>query len=89
MDPILFAIITVVVIAGPCVLALALWANRDRRRSQRRAAENPGDPNWEHLRRPSWQGGCTRVGATAAAESAAGATAAEAAGATAAGRRPG
>jgi uncharacterized membrane protein YgcG len=54
MDPILLAVIGVVVIFGPVVLALVLWANPDRRPSRRRA-ENVGDTNREHVRRPSWR----------------------------------
>jgi hypothetical protein len=56
MDPVLFAIIIVVAVAGPCVLALLLWANRDLRLSKRRAAEHSGDTNQEHVQRPFWQG---------------------------------
>ena len=37
MDPLLLAIIGVVVIVGPVVLALVLWANPDRRPWRRRA----------------------------------------------------
>jgi uncharacterized membrane protein YgcG len=54
MDPILFAIIVLVVIFGPVVLALVLWANPERR-PWRRRAENVGDSNQEHVRRPSWR----------------------------------
>ena len=54
MDPLLFAIIVVVVIFGPVVLALVRWANPDRR-PRRRRAENVGDSNQEHVRRPSWR----------------------------------
>jgi hypothetical protein len=55
MDPILLAVIGVVVIFGPVVLALLLWANPDRRPGRRRA-ESAGDTNREHVRRPSWLG---------------------------------
>ena len=52
--PILFAIIVVVVVFGPVVLALVLWANPERR-PWRRRAEHVGDANQEHVRRPSWR----------------------------------
>jgi uncharacterized membrane protein YgcG len=57
MDAIVFAIIIVVAIAGPSVLALVRYwrANPDRRLSWRRVAENAGDTDPEHFRRPSWQ----------------------------------
>jgi uncharacterized membrane protein YgcG len=54
MDTILLAVIGVVVIFGPVVLALVLWANPDRR-PWRHRAENVGDTNQEHARRPSWR----------------------------------
>ena len=54
MDPLLFAIIVLVVVVGPVVLALVLWANPDRR-PWRRRAENVGDPNQEHVQRPNWR----------------------------------
>jgi hypothetical protein len=54
MDPILFAIIVLVVIFGPVVLALVLWANPDRR-PWRRRAQNMGDTNREQVQRPSWR----------------------------------
>jgi uncharacterized membrane protein len=54
MDPILFAIIVVVVAFGPVVLALVLWANPNRR-PWRRRAQNVGDANREHVQRPSWR----------------------------------
>jgi uncharacterized membrane protein YgcG len=54
MDPILFAIIVLVVIFGPVVLALVLWANPDRR-PWRRRAQNVGDTNREHVQRPNWR----------------------------------
>jgi hypothetical protein len=54
MDPLLLAIIGVVVIVGPVVLALVLWANPDRR-PWRRRAENAANTSQEHVRRPSWR----------------------------------
>jgi hypothetical protein len=53
-DPILWGIIVVVVVVGPVVLALVLWANPERR-PWRRRAENVSDTNQEHSRRPSWR----------------------------------
>jgi uncharacterized membrane protein YgcG len=56
MDAITLAI-AFVAITGPTLLALALYwrANPDRRLSWRRAAENAGDTDPEHFRRPSAQ----------------------------------
>jgi hypothetical protein len=87
MDLILFAIIAVVIIFGPLVYALVLWANPDRR-PWRRRAQNVGDTNREHVQRPNGVRGCTWVGATAPEELAAEATAAGAAAARAAGAAP-
>ena len=57
MDAIILAVIIFVAIAGPTLLALALyWRNNpDRRLSWRRAAENAADTDPEHFRRPSAQ----------------------------------
>jgi hypothetical protein len=57
MDAIILAVIIFVAIAGPTLLALALyWRNNpDRRLSWRRAAEEAADTDPEHFRRPSAQ----------------------------------
>jgi hypothetical protein len=55
MEIITLAIIGIVAIAGPTVLALLLYwrDNPDRRLSWRRAAENAADTDPAHFRRPS------------------------------------
>jgi hypothetical protein len=57
MEIITLAIIGLVAIAGPTVLALLLYwrDNPDRRLSWRRAAENAADTDPAHFRRPSGQ----------------------------------
>jgi hypothetical protein len=57
MDGIILAVIIFVAIAGPTLLALALyWRNNpDRRLSWRRAAEEAANTDPEHFRRPSAQ----------------------------------
>jgi hypothetical protein len=61
---------------------------RDRRLPRRRAAENAGDTNREHLRRPSWQAWLYTSGGHGSGGVGGGATAAEAPGKTAAGTTP-
>ena len=58
MKTILVAIIAIVALAGPTVLALALFwrRNPDRRLSWRRALDASSDADREHFRGPSWQG---------------------------------
>jgi hypothetical protein len=57
MDVITLAIIGFVAIAGPTILAIVLYwrDNPDHRLSWRRAAENSGDTDPEHFRRPGSQ----------------------------------
>ena len=56
MDVIALAIIGIVAIAGPTVLAVVLYwrDNPDRRPSWRRATENSRDTDPEHFPRPGW-----------------------------------
>jgi hypothetical protein len=58
VNTILVAIIAIVAIAGPTILALALFwrRNPDRRLSWRRALDASSDADREHFRGPSWQG---------------------------------
>jgi hypothetical protein len=81
MDAIILAIIIFLAVAGPTLLALALYwrRNPDRRLSWRRALEESSDADRDHFRGPSWRGeGRSWAGATAAegAEGAAGTAAA-------------
>jgi hypothetical protein len=66
MDIITLAIIGFVAIAGPTVLAIALyWRNNpDRRPSWRRAAQNSGDTDPEHFPRPNWWRPWRSIGGT-------------------------
>ena len=59
MSGVMFGIIIFLAIAGPTLLALALywWRNPDRRLSWRRALEESSDADRDHLRQPSWRSG--------------------------------
>jgi hypothetical protein len=58
MKTILVAIIAIVAIAGPTLLALGLFwrRNPDRRLPWRRALQESSDADREPFRGPSWQG---------------------------------
>jgi hypothetical protein len=64
MDGVMLAIIIFLAIAGPTLLALALywWRNPDRRLSWRRALEESSDADRDHLRQPSWRTGWPFMG---------------------------
>jgi uncharacterized membrane protein YgcG len=59
MDAIILAVIIFLAVAGPTLLALALYwrHNPDRRLSWRRALEESSDADRDHFRGPSWRGG--------------------------------
>jgi uncharacterized membrane protein YgcG len=59
MDAIILAVIIFLAVAGPSLLALALYwrQNPDRRRSWRRALEESSDADRDHFRQPSWRSG--------------------------------
>jgi hypothetical protein len=64
MDGVMFGIIIFLAIAGPTLLALALywWRNPDRRLSWRRALEESSEADRDQFRRPSWRGGWPFMG---------------------------
>jgi hypothetical protein len=64
MDGVMFGLIIFLAIAGPTLLALALywWRNPDRRLSWRRALEESSDADRDHFRRPSWRTGWPFMG---------------------------
>ena len=59
MSGVMFGIIIFLAIAGPTLLALALywWRNPDRRLSWRRALEESSDADRDHFPQPSWRSG--------------------------------
>jgi hypothetical protein len=64
MDGVMFGLIIFLAIAGPTLLALALywWRNPDRRLSWRRALEESSEADRDQFRRPSWRGGWPFMG---------------------------
>jgi uncharacterized membrane protein YgcG len=59
MNGVMLGIIIFLAVAGPTLLALALywWRNPDRRLSWRRALEESNDADRDHFRQPSWRSG--------------------------------
>jgi len=68
MNGVMLGIIIFLAVAGPTLLALALywWRNPDRRLSWRRALEESSDADRDHFRQPSCLSGrwLMRAGAT-------------------------
>jgi hypothetical protein len=69
----MLGLIIFLAIAGPTLLALALywWRNPDRRLSWRCALEESSEADRDHVRRPSWRGGGPFMGGATAVEGAA------------------